>query len=189
MNSKPSAMRLETRWTSASKLRKHLASGRRSNSPAVERFRPLFLEEPVLRENASGLGEIAAKSPVPIATGEGLFSRYEFFPLLEARGAAIVQPDVPHAGGITEIRKIANLAEVYGVQIAPHQCSGPIAHVALLTAMSSCRNFLIQEWEGADDKTFHDLTNGSYTTQKQGSVTLSDAPGLGLRVDFEEFKK
>lgn len=78
---------------------------------AVAQFRPLWIEEPILRENPAGLGAVAAKSPVGIASGEGLLSRFEFRQLLEARGAAIIQPDVIHAGGVTEIRKIANLAE------------------------------------------------------------------------------
>ena len=151
---------------------------------AVAPSRPLFFEEPTWRENPAGLGEVAAKSPVPIATGEGLFSRHEFRPLLEARGAAIIQPDVLHAGGITEIRKIAALAETWGVEVAPHQCSGPVGHLASLHAMSVCRNFLIQEWEAADDQLFQDLTKGLYPTQKQGHVALPEAPGLGLEMDF-----
>src|SRR5579885_2194207 len=81
---------------------------------AVAPYRPLFLEEPTWRENPAALGEVAAASPVPIATGEGLFSRFEFRQLLEAKGAAIIQPDVLHAGGITELRKIAALAETFG---------------------------------------------------------------------------
>src|SRR6476646_7788199 len=118
---------------------------------AIEAYRILFLEEPTLRENPTGLGEVAAKSPVPIATGEGLLSRWEFRQLLDAKGAVIIQPDVLHVGGITELRKIAAASEPYGVEIAPHQCSGPIAHVASLGAMSVSRNFLLQEWEAADD--------------------------------------
>lgn len=156
---------------------------------AVERFRPLFLEEPTLRESPRSLAEIATRSAIPIASGEGLFSRWEFLPLLEAKGAAIIQPDVLHAGGITEIRKIANLAEIYGVEIAPHQCSGPVGHVASLNAMSCCRNFLIQEWEGADDATFQELSSGTYPVQQQGFVTLSDRPGLGLTIDFDQFER
>src|SRR5262249_52296432 len=134
-------------------------------------------------------GEVAAKSPVTIATGEGLFSRFEFRSLLDARGASIIQPDVMHAGGITEIRKIAAMAEAYGVEVAPHQCSGPIGHVASLAAMSTCRNFLIQEWEAADDAVYRELTSGTYPLQRNGYVELSDRPGLGLTVDFAEFKK
>ena len=156
---------------------------------AISAAKPLFIEEPTLRENASGLAEVAAKSPVPIATGEGLFMRAEFRQLLDLRGAAIVQPDVLHAGGITELRKIANLAETYGVEIAPHQCSGPVAHVASLAAMSVCRNFLMQECEAADDAVFQELTDGAYPVQKDGAVTLPQTPGLGLRVNFAEFKK
>ena len=156
---------------------------------AIAPYRPLFLEEPTLRENPAGLGEVAARSPVPIATGEGLFSRYEFKQLLDARGATIIQPDVMHAGGITELRKIASMAEAYGVEIAPHQCSGPIAHMASLATMSVCRNCLIHEWEGADDDLFREMTNGTYPTQKNGRVTLPDAPGLGITVDFAEFRR
>jgi galactonate dehydratase len=156
---------------------------------AVAPYRPLFLEEPTWRENPVGLGEVAAKSAVPIATGEGLFSRFEFKQLLDAKGAAIVQPDVMHAGGITELRKIANMAETYGVEVAPHQCSGPIAHMASMSAMSVCRNLLIHEWEGADDDLFREMTEGTYPTQKNGMVRLPDAPGLGIKVNFAEFQK
>jgi galactonate dehydratase len=155
----------------------------------VEKYRPLWIEEPTLRENPAGLGEVAAKSPVAIATGEGLFSRFEFRSLLDARGASVIQPDVLHAGGITEIRKIASMAEAYGVEIAPHQCSGPIAHVASLAAMSTCRNFLIQEWEAADDAVYQELTDGTYPVQKNGYIELGDRAGLGIHVNLPEFTK
>lgn len=156
---------------------------------AIAPYKPLFMEEPTLRESARGLGDVAAKSPVPIATGEGLFTRHEFGELLERKGAAIIQPDVMHAGGITEIRKIANLAETYGAEVAPHQCSGPIAHVASMNAMSVCRNFLVHEWESADDDLYLEMTGGKYPVQKNGTVALPEGPGLGLAVDFTEFKK
>jgi len=156
---------------------------------AIAPYNPLWIEEPTLRESPRGLGDVAASSPVPIATGEGLFTRYEFSELLERKGAAIIQPDVMHAGGITEIRKIANLAETYGVEVAPHQCSGPIGHVASLTAMSVCRNFLVQEWESADDALYTEMTEGKYPVQNSGTVSLPEGPGLGLAVNFTEFKK
>jgi galactonate dehydratase len=156
---------------------------------SIAQYKPLWIEEPTLRENPSGLGEVAAKSPVAIASGEGLFLRSEFRSLLDAHGAAIIQPDVLHAGGITEIRKIANLAETFGAEVAPHQCSGPVGHVASLAAMSSCRNFLIQEWEAADDAIYQELTDGTYPVQHNGSVELSDRAGLGLRINFAEFTK
>lgn len=156
---------------------------------ALEPYRVLFLEEPTLREDPVGLGDLASKSPVPIAGGEGLLSRWEFRQLLEAKGAAIIQPDVLHVGGITELKKIGAFSEPFGAEVAPHQCSGPIAHVASLAAMSVCRNFLIQEWEAADDEVYTELTNGTYRVQKNGVIALSDRPGLGLTVDFAEFKR
>jgi galactonate dehydratase len=156
---------------------------------AIAPYRPLFLEEPTWRENPAGLGEVAAKSPVPIATGEGLFSRFEFKQLLDAKGALIIQPDVLHAGGVTELRKIANMAEAYGVEVAPHQCSGPIAHMASMSTMLVCRNFLIHECEGADNDLYVEMTGGTYPVQKQGIVRVPDAPGLGIQVDFAEFKR
>jgi galactonate dehydratase len=156
---------------------------------ALEPYRVLFLEEPTLRENPVGLGEVAAKTAVPIASGEGLLSRWEFRQLLEAKGAAIIQPDVLHVGGITELKKIASFSEPYGAEVAPHQCSGPIAHVASLAAMAVSRNFLVQEWEADDDGVYSELTKGSYPIQKGGVIALSDRPGLGLTVDFAEFKK
>jgi galactonate dehydratase len=156
---------------------------------AVAPYRPMFLEEATLRENPGAMRELADKSPVPLAGGEGLLNRYDFRHLLEARGAAIIQPDVIHCGGITEMRKIANLAEIYGVEIAPHQWYGPIAHVASLHAASVCRNFLIQEWDGARDEVFASATAGTCPRQRGGVVELPEAPGLGLRVDFDEFKR
>jgi galactonate dehydratase len=156
---------------------------------AIAPYHPLFLEEPTLRENPVGLGEVAAKSPVPIATGEGLFNRFEFKQLLDQKGAAIIQPDVMHAGGVTELRKIANMAEAYGVEVAPHQCSGPIAHMASMATMSVCRNFVIHECEGADNELFTEMTEGTYPTQKDGHVRLPDAPGIGIKVNFAEFER
>lgn len=156
---------------------------------AVAPYRPMFIEEPIPRELNEEFARLAAKSPVPIATGEGLHGRHEFRRLLETGGAAILQPDVLHCGGITELRKIATMAEVYGAEMAPHQCFGPIAHVASLHAMSVCRNFFIQEWEADDDAYFSELTGGQYPLQKNGYVTLPDGPGLGIEVDFAAFTK
>ncbi len=116
---------------------------------AVAPYRPWFIEEPVLRENPHTLGEVAARSPVPLAGGEGLLTRYDFKALLDAKGARILQPDVVHCGGITEMRKISALCELYGGEMAPHMWYGPVAHVASLQAMMPVRNFLAQEWAGS----------------------------------------
>ena len=156
---------------------------------AVAPFRPMFIEEPTWREMPQALGEIASKSPVPLAGGEGLLSRYDFKPLLDAKGAQIVQPDVIHCGGITEIRKIAALAEVYGVEISPHMFYGPVAHVASLHSMASVRNFLIQEWDAAMEETFTAMTRGTFPIVKNGHVTLSDSPGLGIEMDWADLDR
>ena len=151
---------------------------------AVAPFRPLFIEEPVWREMPAALGEVASKSPVPLAGGEGLVSRYEFKQLLDARGAQILQPDVIHCGGISEIRKIAALGDVYGAEISPHMWYGPVAHVASLQAMSAVRNFLIQEWDAVQETLFTELTRGTFPLVKRGQVSLSDRPGLGVEMDW-----
>jgi galactonate dehydratase len=156
---------------------------------AVAPFRPMFLEEPTWREMPQALGEIAAKSPVPLAGGEGLVSRYEFKHLLDARGAQIIQPDVIHCGGITEIRKIAALGETYGAEISPHMWYGPVAHVASLQSMAGVRNFLIQEWDGVMEPLFSEITRGTFPLVKNGQATLSDRPGLGLEMDWAEMDR
>ena len=156
---------------------------------AVAPFRPLFIEEPTWREMPQALGEIAAHSPVALAGGEGLISRYEFKQLLDAKGARILQPDVIHCGGITEIRKIAALAEVYGAEMSPHMYYGPVAHVASLHSMAGVRNFLMQEWDQDKAQTFAALTKDTFPQVKNGHVTLNDKPGLGLTMDWQEWDR
>ena len=156
---------------------------------ALAPYRVLFLEEPTWRESSRSLGDVAAHSPVPIATGEGLVSRYEFRTLLENKGARILQPDVIHCGGITELRKIAQLSDVEGAEISPHMWYGPVAHVASLHAMNACRNFLMQEWDAVHDNIFTELTNGTYPLQQQGRVTPPTTAGLGIRMDWPAWEK
>lgn len=156
---------------------------------AVAPYHPLFIEEPTWREMPQALGEIAAKSPVALAGGEGLVSRYEFKHLLDARGARILQPDVIHCGGITEIRKIASLGEVYGAEMAPHMYYGPVAHVASLQSMAGVRSFLMQEWDAGMESTFTGITRGTFPVARNGLVTLPDKPGLGLEMDWSELDR
>jgi len=152
---------------------------------AVAPFHPLFIEEPTWREMPQALGEVAAQSPVALAGGEGLVSRYEFKQLLDARGARILQPDVIHCGGITEIRKIASLGEVYGAEISPHMFYGPVAHVASLQSMAGVRNFLIQEWDAVMEPVFSEVTRSTFPLAVKGQVTLPSSPGLGIEMDWE----
>jgi len=156
---------------------------------AVAPFHPLFIEEPTWREMPQALGEIASKSPVALAGGEGLVSRYDFKHLLDAKGARILQPDVIHCGGITEIRKIAALGEVYGAEMAPHMYYGPVAHVASLQSMAAVRNFLIQEWDAGMETIFTDITRRTFPVVKNGRATLSERPGLGIEMDWAELDR
>ena len=108
---------------------------------------------------------------------------------LDARGAQIIQPDVIHCGGISEIRKIANLGETYGTEISPHMYYGPVAHVASLHAMAGIRNFLIQEWDAGATPGFAPLTKNTFPQALKGEVTLSEKPGLGLEMDWAQWQQ
>lgn len=154
----------------------------------LETFHPMFIEEPVLPENNEALKEIARVTSIPIATGERMFSRWHFKQLLTEGYADIIQPDVSHAGGITECKKILSMAEAFDVAAAPHCPLGPIALAACLQVDATCHNAFIQEQslgihynEGSDlldylaDKTVFDY--------KDGYVTISDNPGLGIVID------
>ena len=112
--------------------------------PALAPFHPLFVEEPTLPEHGHRLAELAARSPIPLATGERLYHRSEFLPVLQA-GISVVQPDLSHAGGISEVRRIAVLADTYGAVLAPHCPLGPVALAASLQVAFATPNFLIQE--------------------------------------------
>ena len=143
--------------------------------------RPLFLEEPVKTGSVEALLEVARKSPVPIATGEKLFTLAEFCPLIEGRVCAYLQPDLTHCFGITGLLEIAQAAEAQQMLMAPHNAGGPLCTAATLQADALCSNFLIQEtnhfWLSLYDRYVeHDWE------VEDGHIELSDAPGLGVTV-------
>ena len=111
----------------------------------LEQFRPMFIEEPVLPENNEALREIARITNIPIATGERMYSKWDFKKLLEDGYVDIIQPDLSHAGGITECKKIFAMAEAYDVAVAPHCPLGPIALAACLQVDATSHNVFIQE--------------------------------------------
>ncbi|MFI7450116.1 galactonate dehydratase [Nonomuraea sp. NPDC049714] len=163
-----------------------LANARRV-APLLEPYRPLFLEEPVVPENSHLIGEFVRSTTIPVSTGERLYNRQEFLPVLQA-GIAVAQPDLSHAGGITEVRKIAALAEVYDVQLAPHCPLGPIALAACLQVGFATPNYLIQEQSigihynrGAEVLDY--LLDKTPLTFKDGHIERLTAPGLGIEVD------
>src|ERR1043166_9951928 len=105
----------------------------------------MFYEEPVLPENNAALIEIARHTSIPIATGERMFTRWDYKSLLADGVVDIIQPDLSHAGGISEVRKIAAMAEAYDIAVAPHCPLGPIAFMACLQVDSATPNVIIQE--------------------------------------------
>jgi galactonate dehydratase len=163
-----------------------LADARRV-APLLEPLHPFFLEEPVVPENSHLIGRLAQSTSIPVATGERLFSRQEFLPVLNA-GIAIAQPDLSHAGGITEVRKIASLAEVFDVQLAPHCPLGPIALAACLQVGFATPNFLIQEQsigihynQGAEVLDY--VLDKTPLAFVDGCIERLTGPGLGIEVD------
>ncbi|MCW3813932.1 galactonate dehydratase [Micromonospora sp. DR5-3] len=163
-----------------------LASARRV-APLLEPYRPFFLEEPVVPENSHLIGDFVRSTTTPVSTGERLYSRQEFLPVFQA-GIAVAQPDLSHAGGITEVRKIAALAEVYDVQLAPHCPLGPIALAACLQVGFATPNYLIQEQSigihynlGAEVLDY--CLDKKPLTFVDGYVERLTAPGLGIEID------
>ena len=156
---------------------------------AVEPLRPLFIEEPLLSEHLEGIVAFAAHTTVPIALGERLFSRWDFKRVFEANCVDIVQPDLSHAGGISECRRIAALAEAYDVAVAPHCPLGPLALAACLQLAATTPNFVIQEMslgihyntEGHDLLTY--LTDPAPFAVADGTVPVPTGAGLGVEID------
>lgn len=111
----------------------------------LEQFRPLFVEEPVLPEQYEHYARLAESTFIPLAAGERMYSRFEFKHVFERGGLSIVQPDLSHAGGITECMKIAGMAEAYDIALAPHRPLGPVALASCLALDFVAYNAVIQE--------------------------------------------
>ncbi|WP_287879642.1 galactonate dehydratase [Aquitalea sp.] len=156
----------------------------------LEPYRPLFIEEPVLPEQANAYARLATQTHIPLAAGERLFSRFDFKSVLEAGGLAIIQPDLSHAGGISECFKIAAMAEAYDVAFAPHCPLGPIALAACLQIDFCCWNATLQEHSmGMHYNQQADLLdyvhNKADFMVEQGFFKAPHLPGLGVQIDEE----
>ena len=169
-----------------------LTSARRL-AHALEPIYPMFLEEPTPPDEQHLLAEVVRASSIPIATGERLYSRQQFLPVLEA-GVRIVQPDLAHAGGISEVVRIAALAETFGALIAPHCPLGPVALAACLQIGFASYNHVIQESsigigynQGADLLDY--LVDRSVFDIVDGHIARLTGPGLGIEVDEAAVRK
>ena len=143
---------------------------------AIEPYQPMFVEEPVNCQYVDAMADIARGTHLPIATGERIFTKWGFREILEKQAAVILQPDLCHAGGITECRLIAGMAEAYYASIAPHNPLGPISLAAGLQLAASIPNFMCQEQVS--------LGEGYLKTPfvvKDGYVDLPTEPGPGHR--------
>ncbi|HTE20176.1 MAG TPA: enolase C-terminal domain-like protein, partial [Armatimonadota bacterium] len=147
---------------------------------ALEPYHPMFIEEPCLPENVDVMVTVARSTSIPIATGERLFTKWAFREVLEKQAAVVVQPDLCHAGGILECKKIAAMAECYYAGVAPHNPLGPISLATCLQLDACIPNFLVQEQvtlgEGYLKEPFQ---------LKDGYVDLPQGPGLGIELDEE----
>ena len=154
----------------------------------LEAFDLLFVEEPVLSENLEALEEVAREARMPIALGERLYSRWDFKRVFMQGIVDIVQPDLSHAGGITEVKKIAAMAEAFDVAVAPHCPLGPISLASALQIDACCANAVIQEQSlgihyNAKNDLLDYLADPTVFAYDQGSVRIPTAPGLGIAID------
>jgi galactonate dehydratase len=147
-------------------------------------YRPGWFEEPVPFENAKVMAQLQRDIATPIATGERLLSRYEFRELLESAGCRILQPDLMHAGGLTEVRRIASFADTYYVPIAPHNPGGPICTMASMHLAAAVPNFYILE-QMEPQRATRDRASRPAIRFEDGAFLLPEAPGFGLEPDLE----
>lgn len=155
---------------------------------ALAPYHLMFVEEPVLSEHVDGIADVLRNSATPIALGERLYSRWDFKDVITSGVVDIIQPDLSHAGGITEVRKIAAMAEAYDIAVAPHCPLGPIALAACLQLDAVAYNAVIQEQSlGIHYNTSNDLldylADPGVFAYDDGSVTIPRGPGLGIEVD------
>ena len=157
---------------------------------ALEPYRPLFVEEPVLAEQAEYYPRLAEQTAIPLAAGERMFSRFDFKRVFQAGGISIVQPDLSHAGGITECFKIAGMAEAHDVAFAPHCPLGPVALASCLAVDFVSHNAVLQEQsmgihynKGAELLDF--VKNKDDFRIEDGFINPLRKPGLGVEIDEE----
>ena len=150
---------------------------------ALEPYKPWFYEEIVQALNVDVMAEIAAKTHIPIATGERIFTKWGFKEILEKRAAVILQPDICYAGGISELRVIAGMAEAYYSPMAPHNPQGPCSLAASLQIAACIPNFLAQE---RGDNEYEELLARPLPPVENGYRPIPTDPGLGITIDEDK---
>jgi L-alanine-DL-glutamate epimerase-like enolase superfamily enzyme len=146
-------------------------------------LKPMWLEDPTPPDNIEALKRVTDNSPVPICCGENHQTRHGLREMITMQAVDIIQPDVPHVGGLLEAKKVADLADIYYIPTAAHNISSPIATVAAAHACATMRNFAILEYHGRDVAWWEDLVVGAHPIIQDGYIKLPDKPGLGLTLD------
>lgn len=154
---------------------------------AVEPYRPMWLEEPVPSDNPETMAKVRAATRVPIACGENIYTRYGFRPYLEQQAAAIIQPDMAKCGGLLETRKIAAMAEVYHIPIAPHGVASLLGQMAYAHVCATVPNFMILEWMHYFNENMMRLT--AAPEYSAGFLKVSDNPGIGVELKEDAVKE
>lgn len=155
---------------------------------AIKEFGILWFEEPIPPDDKAGMAWVRKKIDTPVSGGERLYSRYDFVDYLRMECADYWQPDVSHAGGIMELKKIASLAESHYIPICPHNPSGPIANAATLQLAACIPNFYLLETMSNDIPYRNEISNEK-AVFKDGEMWINDAPGLGIDIDEEAILK
>ena len=151
-------------------------------------YNPAWFEEPIPFENPKEMIRLQRNVSTPIATGERLLSRWEFRELLEGGGCKIIQPDLMHAGGITEVYKIAAMAETYYISVAPHNPGGPICNLAAMHLAAAIPNFLVLE-QMENERQLRDEISTEPVLYEDGFFVVPDGPGLGTDLDLDLLKE
>jgi len=156
---------------------------------AAEPYRPAFFEEPTHPDDPDALAAVAARVDVPLAVGERLSSKWAMHDLIASGAVALVQPETTRLGGITELKKVAGMAEAAGIRVAPHAGTvGPIVEMANVHVMATAPNFLYLEHMPGDIARRHTVVNGAARVV-DGHIALPVSPGLGIELNLEEMAR
>lgn len=151
---------------------------------ALEPYNLLWLEEPVPPENVVAMREVKRSTTTPICAGENLYLRWGFRDLLEQQAVDVIMPDLPKCCGLAEGKKIAALAEMYYISLAPHNVCGPLGTIASCHCCAAVPNFLVLEWHWLERPHWHTLVRSEPPLIEAGYIRLPDGPGLGVELDM-----
>jgi len=154
---------------------------------ALEPYSPMFIEEPVLPEYSHRLPELASDTTAPLATGERLYTRFAFRPVIEKNGVDIVQPNISIAGGITEAKKIASMADTHDIALAPAHADGSISFISCLHLCLTTPNAVVLDY--GNENTTYSYFENSPVEFPENAIALKDNPGLGIQIDINRIKE